>query len=57
MIANMVFLGVVLLAIIIVGENIGRLYLSFSRDPQFVVRERLSSARKASDQIAYLKER
>jgi undecaprenyl-phosphate 4-deoxy-4-formamido-L-arabinose transferase len=57
MFANVVFRGMILLAISIVGEYIGRLYLSFSRDPQFVVRERLSSTRKASDHIAYLKER
>ena len=57
MFANVVFRGMILLAISIVGEYIGRLYLSSSRDPQFVVRERLSSTRKATDHVAYMKER
>jgi len=57
MFANTVFRGMVLFAFSIVGEYVGRIYLLFNRDPQFVVRERLSVKKKAADQIAYLRER
>jgi undecaprenyl-phosphate 4-deoxy-4-formamido-L-arabinose transferase len=49
MFANLMFRGMVLLAISMVGEYIGRMYLSFSRDPQFVVRERLPARKKTAD--------
>jgi len=55
--ANMIFRGLVLLAISLVGEYIGRIFQSLSNDPQFVVRERVSSTLKASDQVAYLRDR
>lgn len=57
MFANMVFRGMILVAFSIVGEYVGRIYLQFKRDPQFVVREVVSAKKKASEQIAYLKER
>ncbi len=41
------FRGVQMLAISVVGEYIGRIYLALSRDPQFVVRERLSARRRS----------
>jgi hypothetical protein len=53
MFANLMFRGMVLLAISMVGEYIGRMYLSFSRDPQFVVRERLPARKKTADQVVY----
>lgn len=56
MFANVVFRGLVLLALSIVGEYIGRIHLSLSSDPQFVVRERLL-AKHATNAVAYLKER
>lgn len=55
--ANIIFRGLVLLAISIVGEYIGRIHLALSRDPQYVVRERLDAKRPAANAVAYLKER
>lgn len=40
------FRGFQLLAISIVGEYVGRIYLTLNSDPQFVVRERLLAGRK-----------
>lgn len=57
MFANMVFRGFVLMAISIVGEYIGRVFQSMSSDPQYVVRERLSSSAKSGEQVQYIKER
>jgi len=47
--ANMVFRGVVLFAIGIVGEYIGRIFLSLTKDPQFVIREILFPKRGISN--------
>lgn len=41
------FRGLQLLAISVLGEYVGRIYLSLNSDPQFVVREKLSAHRKA----------
>jgi undecaprenyl-phosphate 4-deoxy-4-formamido-L-arabinose transferase len=41
------FRGFQLLAVSIVGEYVGRIYLSLNSDPQFVIREKLSSKNKA----------
>lgn len=41
------FRGFQLLAISVVGEYVGRIYLSLNRDPQFVVRERLSARNRS----------
>lgn len=57
MFANMIFRGMVLVAFSIVGEYVGRIYLQFKQDPQFVVRERLPLKRHTAEQIVYLKER
>ena len=40
------FRGFQLLAISVVGEYVGRIYLSLNADPQFVIREKFSSSRK-----------
>lgn len=50
---NMMFRGIELLAISLLGEYIGRIYLSLNKDPQFVVRERLAM-RPRKDQVASL---
>lgn len=57
MFANVVFRGLVLIALSIVGEYIGRIHLALSRDPQFVVRERLIAKHACADTVTYLKER
>ncbi len=54
--ANLVFRGLVLLATSIVGEYVGRIYQSLNRDPQFVVRERLTQSAGKEDQVAYLQD-
>lgn len=41
------FRGLQMLAISVVGEYIGRIYLSLNSDPQFVVREKFSARKKA----------
>ncbi len=41
------FRGFQLLAISVVGEYVGRIYLSLNADPQFVVREKLAARNKA----------
>lgn len=40
------FRGFQMLAISVVGEYIGRIYLALNRDPQFVIREKLASRRR-----------
>lgn len=42
------FRGFQLLAISIVGEYVGRIYLSLNSDPQFVIREKFAAGRKAT---------
>jgi glycosyltransferase involved in cell wall biosynthesis len=42
------FRGFQMLAISIVGEYIGRIYLALNRDPQFIIREKFAAARKAT---------
>ena len=54
MAANMIFRGLVLVAVSIVGEYVGRIYLSLNKDPQFVVRERLAAGGGKEEQVAYL---
>ncbi len=54
--ANLVFRGLVLMAMSIVGEYIGRIYQSLAKEPQFVVRERLMPRPANDDQIAYLQD-
>jgi len=44
--ANLFFRGVVMLALSIVGEYVGRIYLSQNSDPQFVIRELVAPGRK-----------
>jgi undecaprenyl-phosphate 4-deoxy-4-formamido-L-arabinose transferase len=41
------FRGFQLLAISVVGEYIGRIYLSLNSDPQFVIREKFQASRKS----------
>lgn len=41
------FRGFQLLAVSVVGEYVGRIYLSLNADPQFVVRERFSARKRA----------
>jgi undecaprenyl-phosphate 4-deoxy-4-formamido-L-arabinose transferase len=41
------FRGFQMLAISVVGEYIGRIYLALNRDPQFVIREKLASRRRS----------
>lgn len=41
------FRGFTMLAISVVGEYVGRIYLSLNADPQFVVREKFSARNKA----------
>jgi len=55
MFANMVFRGLILLAISLLGEYVGRIYLSQNKDPQFVIRERLTAGEMKQDNIKYLK--
>lgn len=45
--ATYFFRGFNLLAISVVGEYVGRIYLSLNRDPQFVIRERLAIRNRA----------
>ncbi|TAN38793.1 MAG: glycosyltransferase [Nitrospirae bacterium] len=45
--ANMFFRGVVLLAISILGEYVGRIYQLLHKNPQYVIREVLTSPKKA----------
>lgn len=42
--ANLFFRGVVMTAVSVLGEYVGRIYLLLNRDPQFVIRERVSGA-------------
>lgn len=42
------FRGFQMLAISVVGEYVGRIYLSLNSDPQYVIRENLLSSRKAT---------
>ncbi len=56
MFANMVFRGLVLLAVSLVGEYVGRIYLSLNKDPQFIVRERLLAGESKQEQVRYLKD-
>ncbi|MBA4373282.1 MAG: glycosyltransferase [Thermodesulfovibrio sp.] len=44
--ANLFFRGLVLLAISILGEYVGRIYQLLHKDPQFVIREVLTSPQK-----------
>jgi len=46
--ANMFFRGLLLVAISVMGEYVGRIYMAVSKDPQYVVREILSLRKKAS---------
>jgi glycosyltransferase involved in cell wall biosynthesis len=47
--ASMAFYrGFQLLAISVIGEYVGRIYLALNRDPQFVIREKLSFRRPAA---------
>jgi len=48
------FRGFQMLAISVVGEYVGRIYLSLNSDPQFIIREKLS-ARKKTEIIAIQK--
>jgi len=57
MFANLVFRGMVLLAISIVGEYIGRIYRAFSSDPQFVVRDRQMAVHTMREKVSVLKRR
>lgn len=59
MAANMVFRGLVMLAVSIVGEYVGRIYMMLSRDPQFVVRQCHSALPKQNIEgsVVQLKER
>ena len=41
------FRGFQMLAISVVGEYVGRIYLALNNDPQFVIREKLASRRRA----------
>ena len=52
--ANMVFRGMVLVAVSILGEYVGRIYLSLSKDPQYVVRERIPAKHGKSELVKYL---
>lgn len=45
------FRGFQMLAISLVGEYIGRIYLALNRDPQFVIREKLTSRRRPETTI------
>ncbi|HZV80722.1 MAG TPA: glycosyltransferase family 2 protein [Geobacteraceae bacterium] len=45
------FRGFQMLAISVVGEYIGRIYLALNRDPQFVIRERLAARRRQDTMI------
>ncbi|MDH4162998.1 MAG: glycosyltransferase family 2 protein [Nitrospirota bacterium] len=56
MFANMVFRGMVLLAISLLGEYVGRIYLSLNKDPQFVIRDKQLAGEDKRDQIKYLKD-
>jgi undecaprenyl-phosphate 4-deoxy-4-formamido-L-arabinose transferase len=42
------FRGFQMLAISVVGEYVGRIYLSLNSDPQYIIREKLLAARKAT---------
>jgi len=42
------FRGFQMLAISIVGEYIGRIYLALNSDPQFIIREKFAASRKAA---------
>lgn len=53
--ANLFFRGLVLLAVSILGEYVGRIYLSLNHEPQFVVREVLT-AHVESKKVKYLKD-
>jgi glycosyltransferase involved in cell wall biosynthesis len=53
MTANLFFRGIVMLAVGILGEYVGRIYLLLNRDQQFVVRE-LVSAEKKQGQVKSL---
>jgi len=46
MTANLFFRGLVMLSISILGEYVGRIYLSLNRDPQFIIRELVTSGKK-----------
>jgi undecaprenyl-phosphate 4-deoxy-4-formamido-L-arabinose transferase len=45
--ATAFYRGIQFFAISIVGEYVGRIYLSMNRDPQFIVREKFSARRTA----------
>ncbi len=45
------FRGFQMLAISVVGEYIGRIYLALNRDPQFVIREKLTARRRQETTI------
>lgn len=51
---NLFFRGLVLVAISVVGEYIGRIYHLLHRNPQFVIREILTSKRRAGT-VAYIR--
>ena len=42
--ANLIFRGLIMIAVSVLGEYVGRIYLLLNNDPQFVVRERLGGA-------------
>jgi glycosyltransferase involved in cell wall biosynthesis len=53
---NLFFRGATLLAVSLLGEYVGRIYLSLNKDPQFVIRDRLPPSAAKGDHIKYLKE-
>lgn len=46
--ATLFFRGFNLFAISVVGEYVGRIFLSFNRDPQFVIRERMPARQRVA---------
>ncbi len=44
--ANLIFRGLTMMAVSILGEYVGRIYVLLNHDPQFVVRELVTSDRK-----------
>ncbi|MDA8084647.1 MAG: glycosyltransferase family 2 protein [Nitrospiraceae bacterium] len=52
--ANLMFRGITLVAISVLGEYVGRIYLLLNKNPQYVVRELLAS-RKKPRAVEYLR--
>ncbi|MDA8432099.1 MAG: glycosyltransferase family 2 protein [Nitrospiraceae bacterium] len=44
--ANLLFRGFALIALSVLGEYVGRIYLALNKDPQFVIRDRVSARKK-----------